>query len=94
MDSLNGRFIGYFKSERWYKDGYLHREGGPAIIYKDGTKIWYKYGKLHREDGAAVIYPNGETEWWINNINLTKEEWWEQLSDEQKLKALFNGEAL
>ena len=38
----------------WYKDGKLHREDGPAVIFKNGDQQWYKEGRLHREDGPAV----------------------------------------
>lgn len=44
---------------RWYKDGVLHREDGPAVIGKDEHKEWWVNGKLHREDGPAI---NGQTE--------------------------------
>lgn len=39
--------------EGWYEKGRLHREDGPAIIFKD-TEIWMRYGKFHRLDGPAV----------------------------------------
>jgi hypothetical protein len=71
--------------------GKLHRLDGPAVKWEDHFEEWYQEGKLHREEGPAVIYSNGKEKWWIDDVNLTKEEWWEQLSDEQKLKALFNG---
>lgn len=40
---------------RFFKDGKLHREFGPAVIDKNGTRKWYKEGKLHREDGPALV---------------------------------------
>lgn len=43
-----------------FKDGVLHNEDGPAVIYENGTKRWYIDGKAHREDGAAVEYKNGK----------------------------------
>jgi hypothetical protein len=27
--------------ERWFKNGLLHREVGPAIIWSDGEKEWW-----------------------------------------------------
>ena len=27
--------------KEWYKNGYLHREDGPAIEHPDGRKEWY-----------------------------------------------------
>lgn len=38
---------------QWFT-GKFHRKNGPALIYKDGTKMWYKNGYLHREDGPAI----------------------------------------
>lgn len=86
--------IGEDGYESWYFEGKRHREDGPAQIFSNGTKIWYKKNNYHREDGPAVIYPNGEKEWWIDDESLTKEAWWERLSDEMKIKALFNGEGV
>jgi hypothetical protein len=80
--------------EWWYINNSLHREDGPAVIFGNNERHWYKNGNLHREDGPAVIYPNGVCEWYLNNVELTKEEWWEMLSDEQKLKVFFKEEDL
>ena len=45
----------------------LHREDGPAIELKSGTKCWYINGKMHREDGPAFEWFNGfYKEWWVN----------------------------
>ena len=30
----------------WIKDGFEHREDGPARIYKDGYKSWWLDGKI------------------------------------------------
>lgn len=53
----------YFKDKKMTK---IHREDGPAIEFKDGSKYWYKDSELHREDGPAVELPDGRKEWWIN----------------------------
>jgi hypothetical protein len=29
-------------TERWYKNGQLHRDNGPAVEYYGVTKYWYK----------------------------------------------------
>lgn len=47
-------------SEKWYKDGKLHRNDGPALItYGKSSKPiyekWYKDGQLHRTDAPALI---------------------------------------
>ena len=35
--------IGYIA---WFKDGFLHKEDGPAVIYPDGDKEWWTNGEL------------------------------------------------
>jgi len=62
-------------SKRWYLNGKLHCEDGPAVEWPDGEKQWYLNGKLHREDGPAIEYPNGEKQWYLNG----KEVSWEQV---------------
>lgn len=54
---------------RYYHNaaGQLHREGGPAIEYKDGSKSWYRNGELHREDGPAIDHVDG-TNWYVNGL--------------------------
>jgi hypothetical protein len=53
-------------TKRWYLNGKLHREDGPAIEYANGAKEWWLNGKLHREDGPAVEYADGTKMWYIN----------------------------
>ncbi|MAG26488.1 hypothetical protein CMI47_13155 [Candidatus Pacearchaeota archaeon] len=55
-----------YGNKRWYLNGELHREDGPAILCHDGDKRWYLNGKRHREDGPAVIYANGCKFWYLN----------------------------
>lgn len=86
----NGKEIDMWGDEYWYKDGFIHREDGPAVIYSDGSKFWYKHSLFHREDGPARIWGNGDKEWWINGKSHTKEEWWNCISDEHKMLSLFN----
>jgi hypothetical protein len=81
-------------TQEWWFKGRMHREGGPAIISPSGYNAWFKMGKKHREDGPAIIYSDGSKEYWLNNRRLSKEKWWEEISNEQKLNALFNGEDL
>ena len=49
-----------------YKDGKKHREDGPAVELKDGTRQWFVNGDLHREDGPAAELDNGTKQWWLN----------------------------
>ena len=60
--------------QKWYLDGKLHREDGPAVIWADGTEEWWLNGKLHREGGPAVIWPSGAQAWWLNGNRVTEEE--------------------
>jgi hypothetical protein len=60
--------------EYWYLNGELHREGGPAVIWEDGSQEWWVNGKIHREDGPAYIGSSGYQEWWVNDKKLTEEE--------------------
>ena len=63
-DQPEGLVIAKNGAKRWYKNGRLHREDGPAIEYADGTKAWYFYGEMHREGGPAYEGVNGHKEWW------------------------------
>ena len=54
-------------TKRWYLNGKLHREDGPAIEYAIGHKEWYLNGKFHREDGPAIEDANGTKKWWYLN---------------------------
>lgn len=51
---------------RWYLNGKLHREDGPAIVRTNNHKAWYLNGKPHREDGPAIEYANGGKSWYLN----------------------------
>ena len=55
------------------EEGFLHREGGPAIIFYDGGFTWYKDGVVHRDDGPAVVHPNGMREWWENGEMIRRD---------------------
>lgn len=53
----------------YYKDEQctiLHREDGPAKIYKNGDKEWFINGVNHRDDGPAAEYVCGEKVWYKN----------------------------
>lgn len=42
----------------FYKNGLLHRDIKPAIIYENGIKKWYQNGILHRDlDFPAIENP-------------------------------------
>ena len=48
--------------------GELHRDNGPAVEYKSGSRAWFQNGKLHRTDGPAVVWYNGDEEWYQNGL--------------------------
>ena len=48
----------------WLLNGKLHRVGGPAIEWADGTKCWYWHGQFHREDGPAIERADGTKYWY------------------------------
>jgi len=64
----NGLNIDKYGCKRWYLNGSLHREDGPAIEDTDGVLEWYLNGKLHKENGPAHISKYGK-EWCINDLN-------------------------
>lgn len=70
-DIFEIRFNHHFYA--WYFNGRLHREDGPAIICKDGSRSWYFNGRLHRTDGPAIEWSNG-CSWWIDGCELTEDE--------------------
>ena len=55
------------------KTGELHRIDGPAVEYKNGTKVWYREGKRHRIDGPAVECKDGSKEYWIEGKKVTED---------------------
>ena len=60
------------------KNGKLHSEDSPALIYTlMEMKCWYWNDLLHREDGPAVTIEGGTHEewWWFNVIARNKIEW-------------------
>jgi len=83
----------------YYLNGNRHRGDGPAyIIYNKNGNVECEYyilnGKRHREDGPAVIwyYENGNIEcvyYYLNGESLTKQEWYNLLSTEQKVNLLY-----
>jgi|SRR5579859_1064158 len=58
--------IDSYGTKRWYLNGLLHREDGPAVEYTDGTKEWYLHGQLHREGGPAIEHFDSN-EWYLND---------------------------
>lgn len=54
-------------NQRWYLNGKLHREDGPAIEYcNNGDKYWLIEGRPHRTDGPATVWSDGSYIWSVN----------------------------
>ena len=53
-------------SKCWYRNGRLHREDGPALIFINGDKYWRHSGRWHIKDGHAVEYANGDKLYYLN----------------------------
>ena len=65
--------IDVYDNKRWYINGQIHREDGPAIELKSGTQIWCFEGEYHKLDGPAFILVNAGSEWWINGFFVDEE---------------------
>jgi len=56
---------------RWYHNGELHREDGPALELDNGHMQWYQHGKRHRIDGPAIEstwYDHEPKEWYFEGL--------------------------
>ena len=92
---LNGNI--WYK--RYYLNGKLHRDDGPAVIryYRNGNirvKEYHLNGKLNREDGPDIIYYDEKSNkyrqaYYISGEYLAEQEWFKQLNKEAKLKFTF-----
>ena len=57
----------------WSVDNIYHRENGPAIEWKSGSKEWFFNGKHHRINGPAAEHYNGNRIWYFNgNMHRNK----------------------
>jgi len=50
----NGLIVDEDGTEKYYKDNKLHREDGPAVIYKNGTEEWWLNNVEYPEDYIEV----------------------------------------
>jgi hypothetical protein len=55
-------------TKRWYKNGKLHRDDGPAVEFANGDKGWYRNGQFHRDDGPALEYADGTKRWYKDGV--------------------------
>lgn len=68
-----GKFTTPNGTTRYYKDGQLDREDGPAVQYPNGTEIWYRNGSLHCDDGPAVRCHDGTKIWFQAGVCSRKD---------------------
>ena len=78
MEEQPKSYIDEHGSKIWYlpskgKD-YYHRLDGPAVEWKDGSKVWFVDDKLHRLDGPAVEDADGIKYWFVDGKRLPTEE--------------------
>lgn len=76
-------------SIRWYQNGKLHREDGPAVEHINGSKAWYIYGKLHRIYGPAIEHGNTNKRWFISGIEYAEAEYKKQMRS-YKIKEILH----
>ena len=62
--------INSYGTKRWFLNGELHREDGPAVEYGNGDKVWYINDKRHREDGPAIEYVDGHKRWFYQGKEI------------------------
>lgn len=75
----------------WNKEsGGKYKNFTGKVIITDYDSIHYlENGQLHRIDGHAEIYPNYK-QFWLKGFPFKKEEWFNLLSEDEKIQALFN----
>jgi len=60
------------------RNGELHNEDGPAVWYTGNDQglieIYFVGGKKHREDGPAVLLKNGYEEFYLDDKNISKQD--------------------
>lgn len=71
------------KPNVWYKNGKIHRSGGPAIVFPvNHEERWCKNRVFHRLDGPAItnVFGTDRKCWWIKGIDLSDERNFSQIS--------------
>ena len=77
LEEVPENFTGVVK-DRYVSDG--------AIF----ATLYYWKGMLHRVDGPAITYASGLTYWYFKGEKVTPQQLFEQLTVEQKEKAIWN----
>lgn len=71
LSHLNGTPTQKTDCVEWRLNGKLHRIGGPAMEWANGSKWWWELDKLHRIGGPAVEWADGSKEWWERGIHVS-----------------------
>jgi len=64
--------------------GILHRENGPAVEFKDGTKLYFINNKYHRENGPALEYSSGYGHYYLNDVNYDDKKFKKMTPEEKR----------
>jgi hypothetical protein len=68
-----------------------HFKDSSVIETSGGSKFFYQNGNWHRIDGPAIYYKDGRKDWWLRGeLFHTKEDFFNALTDEEKVIALFS----
>lgn len=94
FDAIPHSFTGIAELEEtqtviWMVNGKLHREDGPAVIFRTGQAYYYLNGSRHRSDGPALVHTNGTKEWWLFGKKVSAQEVFDQLTPEQVEKVVW-----
>lgn len=82
LENFSGIVCDVIKTIRYFQNGKLHRDNGPAIEFINrGNKAWFQNGKLHRLDGPAVESWNGIRTWHIEGKQYLEENFWKKLKE-------------
>ena len=73
------------RAKKWYKNGKLHRENGPAVEDASGSCQWYKNGKLHRIGGPSIEWLDGSKQYYLYGRR------YDQIAYETAVSMLFPG---
>jgi hypothetical protein len=82
---IGGPAMYEFGHYSWWQNGKLHRDDGPAVVRADGSQEWYHYGKLDRQDGPAMIAADGSESYWLDQQQLSYDDWQARTTVDQTL---------
>lgn len=78
--SFTGSVINSDDEVLFLKEGVIHREDGPAMLYKSMI-AYVKNGHYHRLDGPAIIKSDGVEEYLIEDKHYSSKKEWEAARD-------------